>query len=253
MLTQVSERTMHSVRWMLVIGWLLLIISLFYDPISPILTDPRNLMSPWHDPALYRCIKVQGTCLEEHLYPLGARIFWGTIVPSGIAIVFVLGHEFWRRICPLYFFSQIPRALGWQPKLNIQKNQWLLKNHLYVQFAFLFVGLSCRILFVNSDRRILGCFLIGTILAAIAVVFLYGGRSWCHYVCPFGLVQTIFTGTRGLLGSQAHTVSDRMVTQSMCRTIDPITKKDKPACIGCKSPCLDIDAERAYWQDLGQS
>ena len=252
MLTQVSERTMRVVRWMLVIGWLLLIVSLFYDPISSALTDPKNTMSPWHDMTLYQPASVQGKPLEELPYPIGARLFWGTIVPSGIAIVFVLGHEFWRRICPLYFLSQIPRALGWQPKLNIHKNQWLLKNHLYVQFAYLFVGLNCRILFINSARPILGGFLLGTILLSIFVVYLYGGRSWCHYICPFGLVQTVLTGTRGLLGSQAHTVPDRAVTQSMCRTVDPVTGKDKPACIGCKSPCFDIDAERAYWQDLGK-
>lgn len=251
MLSKVSEKTMHSVRWVLVIGWLILIASLFYDPISQYLTDPNNLSSPFRD--VSECAIVQGQCLDvESSYPMGARIFWGMVIPSAIAIVLVFGHETWRRICPLYFLSQIPRALGLQPKLNIEENSWLTKNHLYLQFGFFFIGLNARILFVNSARPVLGVFLLLTIFLAIAIVFLYDGRSWCHYVCPFNIVQMVFTGPRGLLGSEAHKAPSKSITQSMCRTIDETTGEEKSACINCKSPCLDIDAERTYWDSLAQ-
>lgn len=50
-------------------------------------------------------------------------------------------HETRRQFCPLYFLSQLPRSLGFQPKLKIQKNQWLIFNHLYVQFTLLVLGL----------------------------------------------------------------------------------------------------------------
>ncbi|MFB2895415.1 FAD-binding oxidoreductase [Aerosakkonemataceae cyanobacterium BLCC-F50] len=251
MLSQVSEKTMHSVRWVLVIGWLILIASLFYDPISPYLTDPNNLTSPFQDPI--RCVLVQGKCLDvKASYQMGTRIFWGMVIPCAIAIVLVFGHETWRRICPLYFLSQIPRALNLQPILNIEKNRWLTNNHLYIQFGFFFIGLNARILFVNSARPVLGLFLILTISLAIAMVFLYDGRSWCHYVCPFNIVQMVFTGPRGLLGSEAHKAPAKSITQSMCRTIDETTGQEKSACINCKSPCLDIDAERTYWDSLTQ-
>ena len=46
------------------------------------------------------------------------------------------------------------------------------------------------------------------------VVFLYGGRSWCHYFCPFGIAQMVFTGPRGLLGSEAYKVSYNHIPQS---------------------------------------
>ena len=251
-----SEQKMHLIRWMLVVGWLLLIFSLFYDPLSHHLSDPTNVLSPFRDRVISlaklpaQCVKVQGECLPETPYPMGTRIFWGMVVPSAIAIVFVFGHETWRRICPLYFLSQIPRALGLQPRLKIEQNRWLVHNHLYVQFALLFIGLNCRILFINSARPVLGCFLLFTILSAITIVFLYGGRSWCHYVCPFGIVQMIFTGPRGLLDSQAHKAPPRSITQSMCRTVDRTTGQEKSACINCKSACLDIDAEKAYWEHL---
>ena len=249
MLSKVSESKMHAVRWILVIGWLVLIISLFYDPITHVLTDPKNLLSPLRDS--HECIPVQGDrCIFEKAYPIGTRIFWGMVLPSLIFIVFVFGHETWRRICPLYFLSQIPRAFGLKPRLNIENNQWLVKNHFYLQFFLLFLGLSSRILFVNSTRWILGLLFVTTILSAITVVFLYGGRSWCHYVCPFGGVQTVFTGPRGLLGSSAHKAPPKSITQSMCRTVDKTTGQDKSACIGCKSSCMDIDSEKSYWSDL---
>ena len=103
MLSQFSETKVHQVRWVLTIGWLILIFSLFYDPITYILTEPNNSISPF---SLSRevftpegCIKVQQECLIERPYPIGARIWWTMIVPSSIIIIFVLGHEFWRRIC----------------------------------------------------------------------------------------------------------------------------------------------------------
>lgn len=258
MISQVSEQKMRVIRWVLVMGWLLLIASLFYDPFSAQLTAPYNDASPFQDhfiqlasqPEL--CVRVQGACLLESPYPMGTRIFWGSVVPGAIAIVFVLGHETWRRICPLYFLSQIPRALNFQPRLDIKQNSWLLNNHLYLQFALLFIGLSARILFINSARQVLGGFLLFVIFSAITIVWLYGGRSWCHYICPFGIVQMVFTGPRGFFDSQAHKAPPRSITQSMCRTIDPKAGKEISACINCKSACLDIDAQKSYWEDLSK-
>ncbi|MBE9065756.1 4Fe-4S binding protein [Leptolyngbya cf. ectocarpi LEGE 11479] len=257
MISKISERQLHAVRWILVIGWGVLILSLFYDPVSHGLTDPNSAWGLLGDRTLLvaqdpsQCVKVQGECVPLKPYAIGARIFWGMIVPCGIFIVFVFGHETWRRICPLYFFSQIPRALGLSPRSSIKAFPWLEKNHFYLQFGLFFLGLNGRILLVNSVRPILGTFLILTLLASAGVVWLLGGRSWCHYVCPFGMVQTVFTGPRGLLDSQAHTAMPKGVTQSMCRTVEP-TGTEKSACISCKSPCMDIDSEKAYWEHLQQ-
>lgn len=267
MLNQFSERVVHRIRWGLAIAWTLLIASLFYDPITIYLTQPDAVV-PWFrinvnaalDPS--QCVRVQGDCFPEQPYTLGAQIFWGMVIPFVVLIIFVLGHEFWRRICPLSFFSQIPRALGIQRKrkrvsstgktryelVSIDAKSWLGRNFLYLQFGLLILGLVFRILFINSDRWALGSFLIVTILAAILVGYLYAGKSWCQYFCPMAPVQMIFTGPRGLLGSQAHTEAQRGLTQSICRTIDLTTQKEKSACVGCQSPCMDIDAERSYWE-----
>ena len=56
-------------------------------------------------------------------------------------------------------------------------------------------------------------------------------------------------GPRGLLGSDASLLPPGNITQSMCRTIDK-SGEETSACVGCKSACFDIDAEKSYWEDL---
>jgi hypothetical protein len=266
MLHQVPEKVMHRVRWVLTIGWLVLITSFFFDPITPAFTDPSNFSSPFRVD-LTKCIKVRETCLPQQPFEMSAIIWWAMIVPCGIFILLVLGHEFWRRICPLSFLSQIPRALGIQRRrkvtdpvtgevrhelVTIGENSWLGRNHLYVQFGLFMTGLWLRILFVNSDRIWLGGFLIASILCAITIGYLYAGKSWCNYFCPMAPVQMVYTGPRSLLGSKNYLRPKATVTQSMCRTVDAKTGQEQSACVACKSPCIDIDAEKTYWSELNK-
>ena len=261
MFDQLPEPRMHRIRGILTIGWLLVIGSLFYDPYTSVLTEPTH---PWSPLRLTNtCVQVQGKCLSEQPYPLGTTLFWGAIVPSAIFILLVFGHELWRRICPLSFLSQIPRALGWQRQFRkenkktgkvryeiakVHAESWLGKNYIYVQFGWLFVGLCGRILFFNADRVMLASWMLFTIAAAIAVGYFYGGKSWCQYFCPMTPVQSVFSEPGGLLSSKAH-MSSQSITQSMCRTILP-DGKEQSACVACQNPCIDIDSERTYWDSL---
>ncbi len=263
MFSHLSERKAHAIRWILTIAWLGIIASLFYDPWTPGLTKSNH---PWSPLRLTdTCISVQGKCLVEQPYPLATTLFWGAIVPSAIFILLVLGHEVWRRICPLSFLSQIPRALGWQRQFKrenattrkvryelakVKSESWLGRNYPYLQFGWLFIGLCGRILFFNADRTILGLWLLFTIATAIAVGYLYGGKSWCNYFCPMAPVQRIYSEPGGLLASNAHT-SERSITQSMCRTILP-NSSEQSACVACQNPCIDIDSERSYWDSLNK-
>jgi hypothetical protein len=243
MFGKISEKYMRLTRMLLAIVWLILIISMFYDPISFRFTSTDQFFGPH-----VSCFQFQGQCLPTSPYRMGARIFWGMIVPLVIFLLLVFGHENWRRICPLSFFSQLPKAFGIQGKRIVKKNSWLDRNVPYLQFCFLFLGLCVRLLFVNSDRWLLGWFLILTILLAISVGFLFNGKFWCHYICPMGPVQEVFGEPGGLFTSQAH-VAPKGITQSMCRKIDA-QGREKSACVGCKSPCIDIDAEAAYWANI---
>ncbi|MCP9812663.1 cyclic nucleotide-binding domain-containing protein [Synechococcus lacustris Maggiore-St4-Slac] len=261
MFSRISEQQMHRVRWVLTCAWLILIASLFYDPVSPMITAPDRYWSPFRIKP-EDCIPVQNVCLDLQPYPLGAPIFWGIVVPSAIFILLVFGHELWRRICPLSFLSQIPRSLGWQRQIKrtdsktgkvryeipkIKKDSWLGKNYFYLQFSLLFVGLCCRILFINGNAIALGIWLLGTIAAAVTVGFLYGGKTWCNYFCPMAPVQKVYAEPGALLASKAH-MSEIPITQSMCRTTSD--SKEQSACVACQNPCIDIDSERSYWDGI---
>jgi hypothetical protein len=262
MFNQISEKQMHYVRWTLTIGWAVLIGSMFYDPLTTRLTNAHNGWSPFHIQS--GCINFQGACIHSSPYAMGARIFWSMVIPSAIVLLLLFGHEAWRRVCPLSFIAQLPRALGIQNKrltvkptgdfahtpVKVSKDSWLGRNYLYLQFFLLFLGLNIRLLLVNSDGLALGLYLVATILLAMTINYWYGGKSWCHYVCPMAPVQIIYTGPRGLLGSKAHQ-EKKNITQSMCRTIDD-EGKEKSACVSCKSTCLDIDIEKSYWEELHQ-
>lgn len=241
MFAKIPEKQVQAIRVSIAISWLFLIFSLFYDPIS------AHLIQPVSD----RCIQFQGECLKLVSYPIGARLFWSTSVPLAIMLLLVFGHESWRRICPLSFMSQIPRFLKWQRKRVVEENSWLDRNHAYLQFGLLFAGLNLRLLLVNSDRLLLGIFLLLTILAAISVGFLYDGKAWCHYFCPMAPVQTIYSEPGGLLSSSAHQAPPTSITQSMCRTVDKFGR-EKSACVGCKASCMDIDAEKSYWDSINR-
>ncbi len=248
MLARIPEKTIHLVRWGFAIGWVLLILSLFADPLSYHLTETGQLFAA---AAPNHCFQFQGHCHVLSAYPMGARLFWGMVLPLIILTLLILGHETWRRICPLSFISQIPRALRLQRKTTIAEDSWLARHTLTFQFGLLFLGLTLRLLLFNSDRLLLGCLLLFTILAAITVGFFYDGKTWCQYFCPMAPVQMIYSEPSGLLGSRAHTAPPKSITQSMCRTVDQ-TGQEKSACVACKSPCIDIDAEGAYWEGIRQ-
>ncbi len=264
MFSQISERRMHQVRWVITSLWLILIGSLLFDPLTPWLTEANQSWSPFYIDRTI-CVQVQGKCIQEQPYALGTTIFWGAIVPSAIFILLIFGHELWRRICPLSFLSQIPRALGKQrqiprsnPKTGVVRHElakvnpasWLGRNYQWVQFGWLYVGLCARILFINADRTSLFIWFAITIVTAIAVGYLYGGKAWCQYFCPMAPVQTIYAEPGGLFVSRAQ-IGDQQITQSMCRTIEP-DGKERSACVACQKPCIDIDAERVYWDKVIQ-
>lgn len=244
----------------LAIGWLAIIASLFWDPLTPELTRPENVASPFHLQGKH--VEVQGKELPEEPYAMGNRIWWTMLIPILPLFFLVAGHEAWRRICPLSFLSQIPRYLGWQRKRRSldrrsgkvsrllalpARDGWMRRNVWYVQFGLLFAGLTARLLFVNSDRVSLAFFFIFIIVSAMVVGALWGGKAWCNYVCPVAVVQKIYTQPRGLLESTAHT-AHIPITQSMCRA--PGEQGDKSTCVGCTPSCPDIDLEKSHWDSL---
>jgi hypothetical protein len=133
--------------------------------------------------------------------------------------------------------------------VKVTAQSWLGRHHVQLQWGLFIAGLCLRLLVVNSSPRGLGLFLLATLAAALLLGWAFDGKAWCHYVCPMGPVQTVLTGPRSLLGSPAHLDTTSRITQSMCRTYGDQGKLQS-ACVACQTPCLDIDAERAYWKTL---
>ena len=165
MLSRTPERKMRFVRTGLLAAWLLLIVSLLWDPLTAALTAPDNLASPFHLGSASPV--VQGVPLNSNPYPMGNRIFWTMILPLLPLALMLFGHETWRRVCPLSHVSQIPRRLGWQRQIKtlnrssgridrvlalLPTDSWLRRHHHYFQFGLLAFGIVGRTLFCNSDR-----------------------------------------------------------------------------------------------------
>jgi hypothetical protein len=236
------ERQARLGRWALLLGWLALIAL----PLLPISRDGRR-------PEICATTPICGDGLSTDL-------FWNLGLPLVLVCV-VLSHELWRRICPLSFVSQLPRALGWQrtvpgrngkPQLvAVEENSWLGRYHVRLQWSLLIAGLCLRILIVNSNALAFGLLTAAALLAAVVSGWAYSGKAWCHYLCPFGTAQQVLTGPRGVIGSSAHLDSPTRTTQSMCRTVaSQPGEADVSTCVACSRPCMDIDAERTYWQNL---
>ena len=263
MFYKIPERWMHKTRWILLCSWVSLTVSLIFDPITSKFTMANHAWSPLRLD-LSRCIQVQGECFELRPYAIAPSIFWGLVLPIAILSLLIFGHELWRRICPLSFISQLPRRLGIQRQVRmvhpitekitratpkIKPDSWLGKNHTYLQFGLLYLGLCGRILFFNATRPLLAGLFVVTVFSAIAVGYLYAGKSWCQYFCPMAPVQTIYTQPLSLLSSRAYQTPKP--PQSMCREItDQAT--DQSACVACKKSCIDIDSEKSYWATIHQ-
>ena len=60
--------------------------------------------------------------------------------------------------------------------------------------------------------------------------FVYGGKTWCNFVCPVGMVEKLYT--EPARGSASPEVT------SQCAP-----------CVACKKHCPDIDLEQGYWKE----
>lgn len=260
MFASAPENRMRVVRTVLLLLWFVLITSLFWDPLTPRFTDPDNLASPFRVD-LSKEVVVQGKVLPNGPYPMGARIFWTMLIPIVPMFLMLFGHEAWRRICPLSLSTQLAQIFGFQSKSSVfnrktgqvEKRMRLLKAETFmgrylwfIQFGFLWAGITSRLLFMNSDRIFLACFLLSIIGMAVVVGFFFGGKTWCNYICPISVVQKVYTGPGGLLESKAY--KSKGISQSMCRKSTP--RGDQSTCVGCTTSCPDIDLERAYWDGI---
>lgn len=185
---------------------------------------------------------------------LGTLLFWAVALPLVVVLLALDGSARWRRICPLAHLSLLPRALGRQRRRRpgatgpaqaplVDSDSWLGRHHLRLQWCLLVAGLSLRLLLVNTQPQALALLFGGTLLAALLVGWAWDGKTWCHVVCPMGPVEAVLMGLRPVLRPRGQ------LPESLCRTITA-EGRERSTCVHCHTPCLDIDASRAYRHSL---
>lgn len=236
-----DEQRMHILRWLLLGGWLTLLLMMVF---------------PTGDVARPAICSDLAICSDS----LANDIFWNIGLPTVLLCV-VISHALWRRLCPLSFVSQLAKALGVQRTKTdargkqrlvfVSESSWLGRHHIQLQWGLLIAGLSIRILIANSNGVVLAVMSGAALLGALVTGWAYAGKSWCQYICPFGVAQQVITGPRSLPGRDAHLNPTSRTTQSMCRTqAGEAGQADVSACVACIKPCMDIDSERHYWSNL---
>ncbi len=259
MTSSASSIHVTVLRRLFVAGWLVLIASLFWDPYSAWLTTDSASFSPWRDTG--EVVLVQGQVLPHAPYPVATQILWGVLVPLIPVGMMLFGQRAWGKVCPLSSLMQIPAKLGLQrrravplldprrpagPVATVPRGAWLARNHWYVQFGLLFCFLSGRLLFINADRMALGLFFLALIGTAVGVGIRYGGKTWCHYLCPMAPVQKIFSQPGPLLNPA---LAAAPAPAGSCPTVAG-PKGEVVNCVGCTERCPDVTPESAYWNDL---
>ncbi|HUQ06747.1 MAG TPA: cyclic nucleotide-binding domain-containing protein [Kofleriaceae bacterium] len=160
----------------------------------------------------------------------GNRILWTIAIASLPLFWVVAGYHVWRRICPLAVAGQLGRLVGRPGTKKVEG--WLAENYLFLQVGLMLVGLTLRLVATNGSAYWLSGFLITVVVAAAIVSFIYGGKTWCNFICPVGVVEKMYT-------EPARAAGGKNEMNSQCAP-----------CVACKKHCPDIDLEQGYWKEL---
>jgi len=254
MLSQTKETTIKFIRFFLLLAWFGVLYLCIVDLGQDRLTDPNDSIAI--KGLVGSTIELRGEILEPQAYNIAPRLFWGVTIPLVVLFLIFIGHDSWRRICPMSTISQIPRWMGWQRKKGkgnqrrialVTPNSFLARYAILIQFFLFICAVTARLTTLSANPEHLFGFTLIVFFLAFMVGMLYGGKTWCHYFCPMNPIQLVISGPRGLNAAKSVTP----VGQSMCRKPGP--EGDISNCVACNSPCPDVDMERNYWDKLSTS
>ena len=159
----------------------------------------------------------------------GNRLVWTVCIAALPFFWMTFGYHLWRRICPLAVVGQLGRLFG-RPGAR-KMGDWISRNYILVQLALMVVCLTLRLVATNGSATWLAGFFGVVIAAAIVTSFVYGGKTWCNFLCPVGLVEKIHT-------EPSRSATGALENNSQCSP-----------CVACKKHCPDIDLEQGYWKE----
>jgi len=164
------------------------------------------------------------------MFEHGNRLLWTVCIAALPFFWITVGYHVWRRICPLAVAGQVGRLLGTPGPRKM--GDWMSRNYVLVQLGLMVAALSLRLTVTNGSAVGLATFFGVVVLAAIVVSFVYGGKTWCNFLCPVGLVEKIYTEP----------------AKSAAPVAPDLTSQCTP-CVACKKHCPDIDLEQGYWKE----
>jgi len=159
----------------------------------------------------------------------GPRLLW-TIAIAALPLFWIVGgYHLWRRVCPLAVAGQLGRLVGRPGTRKI--GEWLGERYILLQLGLMFVALALRLVATNGTPVALAGFLGVVVVAAAVTSFVYGGKTWCNFICPVGLVEKLYT-------EPTRSAGPLLESTSQCSP-----------CVACKKHCPDIDLEGGYWKE----
>jgi Cyclic nucleotide-binding domain len=158
---------------------------------------------------------------------LAGRLVWTVFVAALPLFIVLIGYHRWRRICPLYFFANLPVLMRIQHARRVSRR--FESHYYYLPFAIFIASLWLRLIATNGDGYAIAGFFVLISVAAFFCGLAFTGRTWCNYICPVSFVEKIYTEPTSL----------KPAGNSQCGK-----------CTACKSSCPDISEENGYWKEI---
>ncbi len=166
---------------------------------------------------------------------LANSLIWGLWFPLVFLSVLVAGRAWCGILCPMGAASQWMNRLG--PKRPIPG--WLRWEGTPI-VSFVLVTVLGQTVGVRDYPGALLEVFGGTLIAALAIGFLYGRgqnkRAWCRHACPIGLLLGVFSrlGVADLVPKRLRAGGDAYQEKGLCPTMIDINRKTESRhCIMC--------------------
>ncbi len=169
----------------------------------------------------------------DHFTTFANFIMWGIWFPLVFLSVIFTGRSWCGLLCPMGAASEWVNHLGMQRDIP----QWLRWRGTPI-VSFLIITILGQTVGVRDHPEAIAEVFGGTMLAAIAIGFIYGRnkRVWCRHTCPIGLLLGVFSrlGAVQFVPKKKRPGGDTYAEKGLCPTmIDLRRKEESRHCIEC--------------------
>ncbi|HET8701273.1 MAG TPA: 4Fe-4S binding protein, partial [Nitrococcus sp.] len=168
-------------------------------------------------------------------------LIWGLWFPLVFLSVLIAGRSWCGVLCPMGAASQWMNRIGFKRPIPA----WLRWEGTPIVSFTLITVLGQTVGVRDYPGAILEVF-GGTLLAALAIGFVYGRgrdkRAWCRHACPIGLLLGVFSrlGAIDLVPKRLRRGGDAYVEKGICPTMIDINRKTESRhcvmCMRCVQP-----------------